>query len=372
MTRPSPLHPPAFEGRIMGLDLLRSLCILMVIGLHILGQGGILDAAPPGSANHYTAWALECICYCAADCYGILSGYLSTNRRHYFSRLVPLWLEVALYSIAFTFLFWLRSPELVGKKELLNALFPVMRRQYWYFTAYFGLSFLMPVINTGIKRIPEKRAGVCILLLLTVFSVFPTLFCSDPFQFRGGYTTLWLVLLYGIGALLKRGEAHLRFAAPSLCIVLFLCTFLSFGFTVFWDFTIAGIGTVGLMNYTSPTVLLSAICLLMLFGRVKGQHKTARQILRKLSGASFGVYILHTNPLVWKQWFRPGVLQELAFCQSWLLPLAVIGCAFLVYLTCFLVDSFRTLVFRSFRIESRLEAWEKRLVFGSGTQKSYD
>ena len=354
--------PNGLDNRVAGLDLLRSLCMFMVIVLHILGQGGILDAAATGSANYYIAWSLECLCYCAADCYGILSGYLSGNRRSILSRLALLWLEVTLFSIAFAVFFWLRSPELVGKKEVLNALFPVLRRQYWYFTAYFGLSFLMPVIHAGLKYIPEKKAGVYAILLLMVFSVLPTLFCSDPFQFRGGYTTLWLVVLYLIGALLKRGESHLRIASPGLCLALLLCSFLTFGFTVFWSIPIQNIGAVYLLNYTSPTVLLSAICLLMLFGKVKGRHRAVRRVLMKLSAASFGVYILHTNPLVWKHWFRPGVLRELAFCPGWLLPAAVIGGAILVYLACFLVDSIRAQVFESFGIRRALEAWENRFV----------
>lgn len=350
------------DDRAAGLDLLRTLCMCMVIVLHILGQGGILDAAAPGSASYYIAWSLECLCYCAADGYGLLSGYLSGNRRSILSRLALLWLEVALYSLAFAVFFWLRSPELVGKKEVLNALFPVLRRQYWYFTAYFGLSFLMPAIHAGLQYVPEKKAAAYALVLFTVFSVFPTLFCSDPFQFRGGYTTLWIVVLYLIGALLKRGEAQLRLASPVLCLALALCSFLTFGFTVFWSIPIQNIGAVYLLSYTSPTVLLSAICLLLLFGKVKGRHRAVRHILMKLSAASFGVYVLHTNPLVWKHWFRPGVLRELAFCPSWLLPAAVIGGAILIYLACFLVDSIRAQVFDSFGIRRRLEAWEKQLM----------
>ena len=43
------------EQRVPGLDLLRIVSMLMVIMLHILGQGGILDAACPDSGVWYAA-----------------------------------------------------------------------------------------------------------------------------------------------------------------------------------------------------------------------------------------------------------------------------------------------------------------------------
>ncbi len=332
--------------------------MMMIIILHILGQGGILSEVSPGSANYCLAWALECLCFCAVDCYALLSGFLSAHRsRPPYGRLVLLWLEVVLYSALYACVFRLISHEYAGKRELLNALFPVMRRQYWYFTAFFALSFLAPLINAGVRCLDGRMAALTAVLLIAVFSVLPTLLCTDPFNLKGGYSALWLVILYILGALLNKGELHKRLAPSGLVVVFLLSTSLTFLLKVVCPVTIPRIGTLSVMNYTSPTVLFSAISLLFLLGRLRG--KRGRRLLLRLSDASFGVYILHTNPLVWTFWFYPGVLKGCAGFPAWALPLVVVGSSALVYLICFIIDSARAMVFQKLRLQAVLEKAEQ-------------
>ncbi len=349
--------------RIIGLDLLRILSMLMVILLHILGQGGILDGTVSGSRHYYLAWAMECVCYCAVDCYGLLSGYVSAARRRYrHSKIVLLWLEVVFYSVAYACVFRLISHEYAGKRELLNALFPVMRRQYWYFTAFFALSLLAPVIHGGMRSITARTARLAAALLFLVFCVLPAIFCTDPFHLRGGYSALWLIVLYALGLLLNKGGILKRIAPGWLAAAFFLCTALTFLLTVVFPVSIPRLGTISPLNYTSPTVLLSAVSLLFLLRRLEVRASRLRRLLSRLSGASFGVYILHTNPLVWTFWFRPGVLKGFADAPVWAFPLLAVGAAAAVYLLCFAVDSVRAWVFQKLRLRIRLEKWEESVL----------
>ena len=360
----NPTNDSALAGeRIIGLDFLRILSMLMVILLHILGQGGILDGTVSGSKHFYLAWALECICYCAVDCYGLLSGYLSAARKRYrHSKIVLLWLEVVFYSVAYACVFRLISHEYAGKRELLNALFPVMRRQYWYFTAFFALSLFAPIIHGGMRSITARTARLMAALLVFVFCVLPTFFCTDPFHLRGGYSALWLIVLYALGLLLNKSGILKRIAPGWLASAFFLCTALTFLLTVVFPVSIPRLGTLSPLNYTSPTVLLSAVSLLFLLRRLEVRSSKLRQLLGRLSGASFGVYILHTNPLVWTFWFRPGVLKGFADAPVWAFPLLAVGAAAAVYLLCFAVDSVRAWVFQKLRLRSRLEKWEESVL----------
>ena len=364
------LNPPQHDSRIIGFDLLRILSMLMVIVLHLLGQGGILSETVEGSPHYYMAWGLECICYCAVDCYGLLSGYLSVGRHRYtHSKIVSLWLEVVIYSTGYACIFRIISPEYAGKRELLNALFPVLRRQYWYFTAFFGLSLFMPILHEGSRYLSKKSARLMLLLLLAVFCIFPTLFCTDPFHFRGGYSTLWLIVLYFFGALLNKSGLIKKLAPGCLAAVFFLCTALTFLLSVVSPVSIPRIGTVTLLNYTSPTVLLSAASLLLMLRELKISRKSVQRMLVRLSGASFAVYILHTNALVWKYWFYPGVLKGFAHLPVLILPCFAVGCSALVYALCFGIDSLRALFFKKVRIHARLEALENRIILKIGSAK---
>lgn len=349
--------------RNVGLDLLRLLAMVMVVILHILGQGGILDAALPGSLTWYTAWGLECLCYCAVDCYGLLSGYLGGGRKRPFSALVLLWLEVVLYSLLYYVLFRLWMPESVGKQELFNAVFPVLRRQYWYFTGYFGLTLLMPLLNAGLERIESRQATAMTFLLLLFFCAFPTVLASDAFRMHGGYTLLWLALLYLMGALIRRSAFFQSLGVFPLILISVFCNALTFA-TVLRPVTIPGLSSFTLLNYVSPTVTVFAVCLLLLFSRLPIRGSAAARLIARLSKPSFGVYILHTNPLLWLLVYRPGSLGSWASRPAWALAFLVPACAVGVYLALSLPDILRALLFRKLHLREGLEYLEQRIFDG--------
>ena len=70
---------------------------------------------------------MESFCYCAVDCYGLLSGYLGGGRRRRRGSLLLLWLEVVFYSRLMLGVFRLCAPEHVDWNKLVYALFPVSR-----------------------------------------------------------------------------------------------------------------------------------------------------------------------------------------------------------------------------------------------------
>ena len=102
------------KTRSYGIDLLKSVSMLMVVILHILGVGGVLNAAPEGSLASAAVWLLETACICAVNCFGLVSGYVLSRGRYRRSRLLSLWLRVVLESLAITALFALFLPGAVG------------------------------------------------------------------------------------------------------------------------------------------------------------------------------------------------------------------------------------------------------------------
>ncbi|MEG1164907.1 MAG: acyltransferase family protein, partial [Oscillospiraceae bacterium] len=75
------------KNRNYGLDLLKSVSMLMIVMLHILGVGGILASSAEGSLSNGLAWALEAANICAVNCFGLISGYVLSRGRYRRSRL---------------------------------------------------------------------------------------------------------------------------------------------------------------------------------------------------------------------------------------------------------------------------------------------
>lgn len=88
--------------RNIGIDLLKIVSMLMIVTLHMLGHGGVLDNMPPMSRCYQVAWLIEIACYGAVNCYALASGFLTA--RCNIRKLMELWLQVMFYSLLITML----------------------------------------------------------------------------------------------------------------------------------------------------------------------------------------------------------------------------------------------------------------------------
>ena len=86
--------------RNIGIDLLKIVSMLMIVTLHMLGHGGVLDDMPPMSRCYQVAWLIEIACYGAVNCYALASGFLTA--RCNIRKLMELWLQVMFYSLMIT------------------------------------------------------------------------------------------------------------------------------------------------------------------------------------------------------------------------------------------------------------------------------
>lgn len=75
---------------------------------------------------------------------------------------------------------------------------PLLTNEYWYVTAYFGLSVLTPVLNAA-AELPKKTFAEMLIGLFACFVLLPKIADNDLFLTRSGYSTLWLMLLYLVG-----------------------------------------------------------------------------------------------------------------------------------------------------------------------------
>lgn len=68
--------------RVYGIDLLKALCMLMVVALHILGHGGVLRNTAFASGTYFVGWGIEIFCHPAVNCFAICTGYLLCQKRY--------------------------------------------------------------------------------------------------------------------------------------------------------------------------------------------------------------------------------------------------------------------------------------------------
>ena len=335
------------QKRYLGIDLLRIVSMSMIAVLHTLCHGGILMNLAEGTFTYHTMWLLEYAAFCAVNCFALISGFVGYDTRHRPQSIVMLWLQVVFYTVTISVAVLIFKPSLMSLKLIANAFFPVTRNQYWYFSAYFPLFFIMPLLDAAVRTVPQNILRRSLLVIYGLFGFASFFGASDVYHLSSGYSLLWLAYLYVLGAYIRKYQSFsnvrtrvwLGLYAAGVLLVEFSAVFAS-------DHKHQIIG------YVQPSIMLSGIALFFVFRNL--QCKKLSGVIRFLTPTAFAVYLIHTHPLIWN-----GVLaNRFLFCTKYpllLKILAVLGIAFGIYAVCTLIELLRIWLFQKLRIKEAVE-----------------
>lgn len=350
----------AKKERNMGVELLRIISMLMVVVLHILGQGGVLSgvSAAPQTAGYAAAYLLESCCLLAVNSYALVSGYVGAEGHFRYARLFETQVRVLFYTVLITAGFCIAMPELFDFTLVKNALFPAMTGQYWYYTAYFGLMLFMSALQCMIAHLSRVQFRNLIVSIILFFSILPALFVSDIFQTAQGYSLWWLIALYLVGAYIKiYGCPFLKKPIPALTVYV-LSVLAAWGIQMADAYGV-GIPLPNMLVYTSPAMLLGSVALLVACSGLRFPN-LIKKAVSLCAPLSFSVYLLHAHPLVWRHLLE-GRFAAFADDPAYGMVFAVIGAAAAIYVGCTLIDAVRAWLFRVCVVRKGCEWLEERL-----------
>lgn len=334
------------DGRNYGIDALRLVAMFMVVILHVLGHGGILVKAKEMGGWHYTiVWLLEIFAYCAVDCYALISGYVGYTdqpKPYRYSKYGTMWLQVFVYSFGITLLAFLLGGKTITTETLFNDAFPVSSKAYWYFNAYTPLFFIIPWLNHFIRERSRREMNLIVIFIIATFSFYGCFSRSkDTFMTKSGYSFIWLLLLYFVGAWMKKYAIPEKIKTNKVIIRSLICFAVTASLRPYEQSI--------LVSYISPTILFIAFSFLVVFSKAK-LWRPVKAIVRFLSPAAFGVYLIHCQRAIWGH-FIAGKFVWILEKPLWLVPILVLGVALGITVACLLVDRIRIAVFKLLKID---------------------
>ncbi len=340
--------------RNYGIDALRILSMIMIVTLHLLGHGGILKSLDLFSAGHYSAWVLEIIAYCAVNCYALISGYVGVSSKFKYSGILNLCINVVFYTLIITSLFGIFSPGSVNGQTFKTAVFPYAFNVYWYFTAYFCMYFFIPCFNHLINTLKKNESTALVVSCVFLFSVLPTVTQYDLAYTNKGYSVLWLSVLYIIGAYIKKYDIGAKNKKSTLFILYTVCILINCLSKFYIEYGSVNLwanpqNSNRLVSYCSPTVLSTAVILLILFSKFR-YGRVSEKLISFFAPLTFGVYLIHDEPLI-RSSFITNKLVFLAELHPSLMILSVIGISVAIWLVCSLIDKVRLEIFKLLRIK---------------------
>lgn len=314
--------------RTSNLELLRILCMLLIIGDHLTGQGGIADYSTFSSS--FAFCLIGCGSRIACSVFILIGSWFLCERPFRTRRPLSLWMSLWLYTVPVTVLCWaLGLPVSFG--TLRWAIVPTSTRQLWFISDYLILLLMTPVLNRVLHGLPRHAHRTLLLALSLPLVVYPTLFAED-----GVVSDLVWMFLYEY---LLAAYLH-RYPDNRVCRLLQnrgVALFFGVGLPVLntaarawleWQGQTEGKAFQYIAYYrTGLGALPNLLAALALFSLFRGLNLGSIRWINALAGTTLGVYILH-QVSAFRDFLWNGVFQAQAHHGSVLYTLFVIGAVF--------------------------------------------
>lgn len=356
------------KQRNYGIDLLRIIAMFFVVIFHMLLTGGVLESVET-NINFAIGCVLIAIVGCAIDCYALTTGYVwfsEEKKPLKFSKYISMWFLVEFYSLFGYLIIYCWNSKFVNIKELVRAIFPVLSKQYWYFSAYTGLFFMIPLLNRFVRNMKLemlKKVFVCIGII-SCLCVLSKCFATDPFGLNNGASFLWLAILYVLGACIKKFDIPNKVKIWNVIKIAIFCIV----FSAVSKFTITKLtnyffgktkASEIFLSATSPTMLCIALSIFMICVRM-----TVKEWMKKtiefLASSAFSVYLFHEHLLI-REMIMVNQYNWIAKLNAFLMLIALVANALLIFGIGIFIDKIRILIFRLLRIDKLSQNIERKI-----------
>ena len=275
-------------------ELLRIICMIMIVILHTLGHGGALNNTQVWSTNFFIAHFLESLSIVAVNCYILISGFFGINSKFKINKVLDLYIQILFYSIIISSLFWITGIESISIGSILQAILPITMQTWWFMSIYIVLYMMTPYINKLLKLLSFKEFNSLLIILLFIFVIWPSLPKFRPIDIQGGYSLYSFILLYIVGAYISKFYKDKTFNKFILLAMYLLSTMALAIFNVSISRIIGR--NWGWYSYNFLLIFISSIALFLFFKEIKIKSN----FINKLSSLTLGVYLIHDHGYIRK------------------------------------------------------------------------
>lgn len=273
-------------------ELLRIVCMMMIVILHTLGHGGAYTEIKVESSNMIVVHIMESLSIVAVNCYILISGYFGINSKFNLKKLYSLYWKMLFYSITISILFWGIGYVKIDLNEIVKMIFPLTMQNWWFMSIFLILYIISPYLNKLLKNISFKEYNLLLIILLLIFSIWPSIPLLNPIDNKAGYSLYHFVVLYIIGAYIRifyeSKEINKYF---SMSIYISISILLSV-INIFISKIVGKIS--GMYSYNFILIIISSISLFLFFKEVNIQNN----LINKIASFTLGVYLIHDHEYV--------------------------------------------------------------------------
>ena len=349
--------------RKSGIELLRIICMLMIIVLHVYTYGGLNQLSnAQGGRFEVMSDFMWSFFRTPVNVFMIITGYFMSKDvldfKKSYRRIPKVYVTMLFYSILLTVLSFIIysnngfSPSETANKleiatinklsgrfavySIIKMFFPLLSKQWYFLTNYVIILLLSPFINKVLVEIDKKQFKILLGLLFVFLSIYPTISTIEY-----GKSMISFLFMFIIGAYLKRfvkddEKLHFKYLGyfVGLCIIDFsLYYFLgnvTFNKVGFYNASVFG-------QFSNPFVILESVSIFLFF---RGFQFKSR-IINYIAGTTIGIYAIHEHPLIRSFIWSHNELGDPNLYNNFLGIMFVIATIFKIFIICSVIDMAR-------------------------------
>lgn len=285
------------------IELIRILCILMVIAGHYCAHG-VSYALGPLNLEIITPRLLflQMITFgadIANDMFIIITGYYMINSSMKGKRILKVFGEMIFYAVLIALTFHFTELKVLSGEAFKKLLLPFWSGENWFVTCYLLLCLLIPFLNSFLKNLDQRSFAKLLVILFLLRFVTPLLHTKTFWNTAHGLEQF--IFLYFIGAYIKLHGFQTKLLQNKWFwrVLLLVAAMLFVALNI-------GLATMGIRTqnqeliseikkyYPIFSVLISSIVLVVALGLPPFYSK----FINLISGSVLGIYLIHDNSLV--------------------------------------------------------------------------
>lgn len=327
--------------RLSNFELLRIVCMMMIIGLHSLGHGGILENTRVGSLNFFLAHLLESASIIAVNCYILISGYFGIHSKFKLTKLMNLYFQMFFYSLIITGIFLGLRIEEFSIQALVYLFFPFSSQLWWFMSVFLTLYVCAPFINKFLNALSKRELSILLILFIFIFVIWPSVPIFEPIDNKGGYSLYYFIVLYSIGASVRLFYENVTLSKKKLAILYLLCTLILASTNVVLSLLMGR--NFGIYSYNFILIFISSVTFFLLFKEFRFNFHS--RFINRLSSLTLGIYLIHDHIYVRRFIYQFFNVEDFGSLNSFFFLTKLFLFVLSVFVLSAIVESLRQLLF---------------------------
>ena len=333
--------------RNIGLDCLRIISMIMIVFLHYLGKGGLLDIENTSNLYHIIYYFIEALSIIAVNCYVLINGYFLIKSKFKWKKVLQLWLETLFYSVFIYIVIIALGLKEISVKGIIFSLFPILTKEYWFINIYLVMYILSPFINKLINSLDKKEYQKLIIILLICFSIISILPDEYTLDTSHGYGIIWFICLYLIAGYIRIYGIPKKFKVNKnfyfLIIYFIFAILVTIGMLVsdfVGDFLGIGISREKFIQYNNIFVLIELIALFMFFKQLNIKNIKVIKIVEFIAPLTLAVYLIHEQSQLRTVLYNKILHTEICYHNPYEIFI-MIGSVLAIFIVCIIIEFIR-------------------------------